>query len=203
MDVPQSARMRILLAVERLFSERGFDATATSLIAKIAAVPKGLVFHYFPTKPDLLRALVREHPGIGPIDISALVEPGNPVGSLVNLTNKLFQIQAASEVLSVILWREQRTHPEVKATLIEYRDQIRAVIERVLQASLIKPVTSERLRTAATAWVSILTAHPLGEQSLTDSDGALTDASDAALDDASEQYPALAQLICDGLISRA
>jgi AcrR family transcriptional regulator len=188
---PPDARARILDAAEELFARQGFDATATSSIAKLAAVPKGLVFYYFPTKPDLLRALVSEQLGLGPIDVAELVEPGNAVGSLLNLTNKLYQIQATSQVLRVIIWREQHTHPEVKANLIEHRNQIRTVIERVLQASFLTPipVAASRLRTAAEAWLAVLTAWPLSDPQ-------------AEADDSRTRLSALAELICAGLTSQ-
>ena len=108
------ARARILDAAERLFAERGFDATPTSSVAKLAAVPKGLLFYYFPSKSDLLRALVTERLDLGPIDANALIEPGDPVRALLNLARTLSELEADSAVLGVIIWREQRTHPEVQ-----------------------------------------------------------------------------------------
>lgn len=185
------AREHILDAAERLFAEHGFDATATSHVARVAAVPKGLLFYYFPAKADLLRTLVNERLGLGPIDASVLVERGNPVKSLMNLSSKLYEIQAGSEVLRVIIWREQRTHPEVKANLYEHRNQLQAVVERVLRDSLLRPIAPVRLRAAAQAWVAILSALPLADRS----DRSGPEDSAAGLLD-------LAELICDGLIRR-
>lgn len=192
--------MRILAAAERLFSEHGFDATSTSRIAELAAVPKGLTFHYFPTKPDLLRALVREHAGIGPIDTSALIEPRDTVRSLLNLTGKLFQIQATSEVLRVILWREQRTHPEVKSRLIEHRNQVQVVIEQVLRGSLPKPVPAARLSTAAKAWLAILSSPPsVGGAPADPADNDTQDESARVeFNSAATEFHAFAELICEG-----
>lgn len=117
MKETQEPRVRILDAAERLFAERGFDATPTSSIAKQAAVPKGLLFYYFPTKSDLLCALVAERLDVRPIDPNALIVPGDPVLALLNLASTLSEIQAESDVQRVIIWREQRTHPEVRAKL--------------------------------------------------------------------------------------
>jgi AcrR family transcriptional regulator len=41
-------------AAVRLFTERGFHGTPTSLIAREAGVSNGTLFHYFPTKEDLI-----------------------------------------------------------------------------------------------------------------------------------------------------
>ena len=186
MTEPPGTRERILDAAEGLFAERGFDATPTSSIAASAAVPKGLLFYYFPTKSDLLRALVSERLDLGPIDASALAEPGDPVGALLNVSRALSDIQAESAVLGVIVWREQRTHPDVRAKLHEYRQQVQGIVERVLRGSVLAPITARALRSAAAAWVAILSIRPHaghGESG----------------DDVNPDLRALAELICAGL----
>jgi len=50
----------IKAAAIRLFSENGFHATPTSLIAKEAGVSNGTLFHYFPTKEELINSLYIE-----------------------------------------------------------------------------------------------------------------------------------------------
>lgn len=172
-------RLRILDAAERLFAERGFDATPTAQIAKVASVPKGLLFYYFPAKSDVLRALVRERLELGPIDTGALVSPGDPAGSLINLTGRLDELLRESEVLRVILWREQHTHPDVTANLDAHRSRLQQLIERVLTASIPRPIVPERLRAAAQAWVAII--------------GSRAASADTAA------LRSMAQLICDGL----
>jgi len=186
------ARTRILDAAERLFAERGFDATATSVIAKLAAVPKGLLFYYFPSKKDILASLVGERLGPGSIEADPLIEPGNPVRSLLNLSQKLFQVQADSDVIRVIVWREQHTHPEVKANLAEHRRALYATIEKVLAGSLRGPVGAKRLRAAALAWGAIVTTPPLADEPLQRE-------SEQPADDPREELASLAELLCAGL----
>ncbi|MBM7831894.1 AcrR family transcriptional regulator [Agromyces cerinus] len=181
----RSARERILDAAERLFADRGFDATPTSTVAALADVPKGLLFYYFPAKADLLRALVTERLDLGPIDPNALVAPGDPVSALLNLAGRLSELQADSEVLRVIIWREQRTHPEVRARLREHRLHVQAIVERVLRGSVLRPIASRALHTAAAAWVAILSIKPHAEHE--------------SGDDAGFDLRALAELICAGL----
>ena len=188
MNDATNARVRILDAAENLFAEHGYDATPTSVVARAAGVPKGLLFYYFPAKTDVLRALVSERLGLGPIDAASHVEPGNPVRSLLSLTRRIYEIQRTSEVMRVIVWREQRTHPEVKAQLLAHHNQVQLVIERVLEASTPGPISMGRLRTAAEAWVAILTARPLANR------GATT-----VSDDSTTGLADLAELICDGL----
>jgi AcrR family transcriptional regulator len=191
-DTTVEARTRILDAAETLFAERGFDATATSAIATAAAVPKGLLFYYFPSKKDILAALVGERLGPGKIDPDPLIEPGEPVRSLLNLSQKLFRVQADSDVIRVIVWREQHSHPEVKAKLAAHRRALYATIEKVLAGSLHIPVGSKRLRAAALAWGAIVTTPPLTDESV---DGE----PHGQVDDPLEDLTTLAELLCAGL----
>jgi AcrR family transcriptional regulator len=155
------ARARILDAAEQLFAERGFDATPTSTIAAQAAVPKGLLFYYFPTKKSLLAALMNERLDDGVIDAAPLIEHGNPVASLLNFSEKFLQIQAVSDVLRVILWREGHTHPVVRQSLDAHRRALHSTIEQVLLGSLLAPVSPARLHAAVLTWGAIVTGRPL------------------------------------------
>jgi AcrR family transcriptional regulator len=46
-----------MLTAKHLFAKKGFYATPTALIAKQAKVSNGILFHYFPTKEALIRAM--------------------------------------------------------------------------------------------------------------------------------------------------
>ena len=50
-------RTKLMNAAKVLFSENGFYATPTAKIAKEAGVSNGILFHYFPTKADLIHAM--------------------------------------------------------------------------------------------------------------------------------------------------
>ena len=198
----RDSRTLILDAAERLFAERGFDATPTAAVAEAAGVPKGLVFYYFPTKRDLLRTLVGERLDLDSVDTSALVESGDPARTLLNVTHRLRELQEESAVRRVIVWREQRTHPEVRARLRDYPRQLQAVVERVLHASVLHPIAARRVRVAATAWVAIITTPglhgPAGE------DVAALDEVEEPADPAEiADLPALADLITAGLSAPA
>jgi AcrR family transcriptional regulator len=108
------ARTRILDAAEELFAGGGYDATPTSVIARLASVPKGLVFHYFPRKIDVLVALVDERTQIEEDrDVDAV--PGDPAGTLSRLARRL--PLRASPAMRRILFREADTHGSVKERL--------------------------------------------------------------------------------------
>lgn len=128
------ARERILQAAEELFAESGFEATPTSRIAERAGVPKGLVHYYFKRKPDLLAALV-ERLADDPVELAAVVVPGDLAESLHRLVEALDRAQDASAVLSHLLWREADTHPDVLEALTGRFDRVVAQIRRVVLAA--------------------------------------------------------------------
>ena len=50
-------RTKLINTDKHLFSEHGFYGTATARIAKEAGVSNGILFHYFPTKDELIKAM--------------------------------------------------------------------------------------------------------------------------------------------------
>ncbi len=50
-------KAQIIEIATRLFAERGFENTPLSLICEEAKVSKGLIFHHFKSKNELLRAI--------------------------------------------------------------------------------------------------------------------------------------------------
>ncbi|MEV4257346.1 TetR/AcrR family transcriptional regulator [Spirillospora sp. NPDC049652] len=111
------ARTRILDAAEALFAEGGYEGTSTARIARSAQVPKGLVFHYFPHKMDVLVTLVAERTEIEPPPGAEPLEavPGDPAGTLARLARG-FPLRA-SPAMRRILFREADTHTTVRERL--------------------------------------------------------------------------------------
>jgi AcrR family transcriptional regulator len=115
----ESSRDRILRAAEELFAEKGFDRTPTSRIAKDAGVPQGLIFYHFPTKMDLLLALVRDYAGVF---TAGLESPGPAHGQgeqavraavedlWVDIQDRL---QSYARIRQIV-FQELAAHPEVR-----------------------------------------------------------------------------------------
>jgi len=57
------SRSAIVTAALELFAKKGFSATTTEQIAKKARVSKGLIFTHFPTKQEILLAIIDEEFG--------------------------------------------------------------------------------------------------------------------------------------------
>ncbi|MGN7976480.1 TetR/AcrR family transcriptional regulator [Microbacterium sp. 22195] len=158
---PVRTRSRILDAAEALFARHGFDGTSTARLADAAGVPKGLLFYYFRTKPEILSALLEERLDPAALDPAALAVPGDPVQTLVNVGERVLGDRDASGVLREVIWHEAHTRPEVRAVLTRYRHALHETIEHALGASLTAAVDTRALRAAASAWAATITARPL------------------------------------------
>jgi TetR/AcrR family transcriptional regulator len=89
-------RKALLDVAARLFAARGFDRTSIAEIARKAHVSKALLYHYYPSKDELLFDIIHRH--------------------LAELAGQL----AAAEDLSAS--PEQHLLGLVRATLLAYRD---------------------------------------------------------------------------------
>ncbi len=56
--IRRATREQILQTALSLFCDRGYYATSIAEIAKLAQISKGLLYHYFPSKAEVLSALV-------------------------------------------------------------------------------------------------------------------------------------------------
>jgi TetR/AcrR family transcriptional regulator len=80
----KEARPQELLdAALELFVEKGFAATRSEEVAARAGVAKGTLYLYFPSKEDLLKAVVRENLG------TLIAEGANVAGSFEGTTQQL------------------------------------------------------------------------------------------------------------------
>jgi len=57
----QATQQKIFAAAEAVFAEKGFDGARVDEIAKRAGVNKAMLYYYFQSKEQLLRALTEKH----------------------------------------------------------------------------------------------------------------------------------------------
>ena len=97
-------RARILTAAAEVFAERGASAS-TEEVARRAGVAIGTVFRHFPTKDDLLRAILKDLLGRLSAQVALLGAYGDPASALfeffagmVGETISRFASQETSEI---------------------------------------------------------------------------------------------------------
>jgi len=56
----EARRLQIIDAALNLFAQHGYAGTSTKQIAQEVGITEGLIFHYFPTKAELLIAVARQ-----------------------------------------------------------------------------------------------------------------------------------------------
>src|SRR5688572_3448279 len=85
----EATRQRLLEAAMQLFSNLGYDATTTKLIAKKAKVNEALIHRYFESKQGLLLAIF--HHIKTNVEVSALSNP--PAATLEEELVQFFELR--------------------------------------------------------------------------------------------------------------
>ena len=110
-------RLRILAAARAAFEADGFDATSLRAIARGARTTIGMIYYYFPTKDDLLSAMLQEHLErvIAGID-DALAAPGTPKDRMAALVVAYTQKSAQSRRRHMVAMQDVKYLPKPKQT---------------------------------------------------------------------------------------
>jgi AcrR family transcriptional regulator len=133
LEAAESARERILLSAMELFANRGFGNTSVRAIAKCAGVSQGLMYIYFKSKDDLLKAIFER--GMRDVRASWQLDDGTatPYEKIESLLRKSFAILKEHATF----WRlihALRMQPEVLETLALELGQLSDLIQEHLTA---------------------------------------------------------------------
>ncbi|MEU8243349.1 helix-turn-helix domain-containing protein [Actinoplanes missouriensis] len=122
-----AARNRALLlaAAEEAFAEHGMDASVADIAAR-AGIGKGTVFRHFPTKDDLLAAVMRDRIDALTAAGERLVEAGDPGAALLEFLTLAAESQQRND-MSVL----QEAHV-VNERLAVARTRMFVLIERLV-----------------------------------------------------------------------
>ena len=157
-------REQILQTALKLFAAQGFDATSTRQIAREVGIAEGLIFHYFPTKANLLAAILEDRVEerrafrreLRPLLEDAADKPVSEV--LRSVASGWLATVRRDEEIVVVLFTAAQVNPEVSAA---WQGMIREGTE-LLTGYLASRVEAGELRedlpleTAATMFVSSL-----------------------------------------------
>jgi AcrR family transcriptional regulator len=115
----EESRERLLAAALDVFADQGFHAGTTKAITQRAGVAEGLLFHYFPTKADLLAAVLARDP-LGP-EMRRLLEEeaGQPIAeALPRMARRWLAVIRAHQPVTRVLLQEAHVDPGVQRAMV-------------------------------------------------------------------------------------
>jgi AcrR family transcriptional regulator len=133
----QRNRARILQAAEEVFAERG-PSTSTEEVAVRAGLAIGTIFRHFPTKDDLLTAIVKELLATLTARVEALAADGEPNTALFTFFSELVEQAAARKTVIDALAAGGRAL-ELAPPLGNFRDAVGRLLHRAQRAKAIRP----------------------------------------------------------------
>jgi AcrR family transcriptional regulator len=92
-------KARILEVAERLFAQRGFDATSVDSIAQAARVNKALIYYHFRDKSELMSSLFAHILD----DLSQERPAGRPEDPVSAVRQELLSLESRQDILGVML----------------------------------------------------------------------------------------------------
>lgn len=126
-------RATIIAAAADLFAARGFDGTSVAMLADACRTSKSLVYHYFPSKDDVLYAVMAAH-----LDALVLASSGAPAGGdprerLREMTRRFMRLYVGAGASHKVLLNELDKLPETRrAEVVAKQREIIASFGRVL-----------------------------------------------------------------------
>jgi AcrR family transcriptional regulator len=129
-------RERILAAAEEVFARSG-TAASTEDIAARAGVAIGTVFRHFPTKQDLLAAIVKELLARLTAEVAELAK-GDPSTALFDFFTRVVE-QAAAKQAVVELLARGGVRVGVADPVRSLHDAIGVLLERARTAGAVRP----------------------------------------------------------------
>src|SRR3954451_20119025 len=76
---PEETRQRVLDAAARVFGRSGYEGARVAEIAKAAGLSVGAIYNHYPSKAELLAAVVEQHSAN---ELNELLTAGEPAGVL-------------------------------------------------------------------------------------------------------------------------
>lgn len=168
----EDPRDRILLAAEKLFASRGFDATSVQEITDMASVNKAMLYYYFGNKLSLFRELLKL--GLESVKhaIDEAVKQATVEQKLRVFLNTYFEVVASHPELAQIVYREilgygSQSIPDTRDELALHIGRIHEIIEEGQRLGELKPLDPALTAYSFLGMSNIfITAHLIGSRPL-------------------------------------
>ena len=152
-------RRRILDAGLRVFSKRGYEGASMDDIALKLEATKGLLYHYFRSKEELLKAVLQEHPlRVGIETLEQGVPPGDLRHALSNVAIlSLRQMREHRSFIRFLLLQAHYSHEQAELVRRELLDRWMGIFQSIIAKHLAERSKPEA-KSLATQLVDILVA---------------------------------------------
>lgn len=126
-------RAGIVDAAAALYAKRGFQGASVADLAKVGGTSKSLIYHYFPSKDDILHAVMAEH-------LDALVDAaetaasgGSSEAKLRDLTMAFMRLYVGAQDRHKVLLNElDNLSPAARADVVAKQRRVIALTETIL-----------------------------------------------------------------------
>jgi AcrR family transcriptional regulator len=126
----EDRRLAIVETAAKLYAERGFLGASIADLAAACGASKALIYHYFPSKEDILFEVMDSHiRALSEIEGEVSRMGGAPADRLRGLTHKFLQAYVGAESRHKVLLNDLDRLPEARRTAIVARQ--RAIIDYV------------------------------------------------------------------------
>ncbi len=111
---PEERQVQIVEAAAKLFAEKGFDGTSIDDIAEACGVAPGLIYHYFDSKVDILRALIERKSFLPKMaEILKLPPKATVEETLIELARAMWEMLEERREMVLTMHGEMQRNPEV------------------------------------------------------------------------------------------
>ena len=129
----EEKRKTLLDAAVRVFARAGYHGSRVGDIAEEAGVAHGLLYHYFPSKEEVLRTIFRENWGELIERFRAVEAADEPAGEkLEGIAKILLRTWRNDPDLVTVMVREVARSPQLESQVVEVREAF-AIVQRVVE----------------------------------------------------------------------
>lgn len=122
-----------MTAAAQLFARRGFQGASISDLAKTCGTSKSLIYHYFPSKDDILYEVMEAHLDALVDAADDAMQSGSPEERLRHLTLSFMQLYVGAQDSHKVLLNELDNLPaDRRARVVGKQRRIIAVVETLI-----------------------------------------------------------------------
>ncbi|WP_248925177.1 TetR/AcrR family transcriptional regulator [Paenibacillus hamazuiensis] len=130
-QIRDERREQIMAAAIQVFAQKGITGAKMSMIAEVAGISNGLLYHYFKSKDELFTTLVQEAMAGAEDAIKSLARlPGTPLEKMRTLTADILSEEGSPYFLLIHQARTSEGVPEKAKQLLE-QNSMESYIERL------------------------------------------------------------------------